>query len=686
LGNNPYYPRMRIPHYLKQAIYRVAMRAALRAMPTMPLVMPAMVPAVLPLLIFLVMLLVQPHDAAQAQLSRPGTPPGLSGEVFKTGLRDEPSSLREAPSDLRDAPSGLRDVPFVVMPPVNLARLVAEDQAQDTIQSIPWRFGENIPVNLNPNNSGTLETLDNGDRLWRLGIRSPGAYSLNLTFDRYLLPPGAELYLYNTDASTVLGAFTDLNNQDDLYFATTLVPGEAIIMEYLEPAAAAFPGQLNLSTVTHAYRDPFMHAKAFGSSGPCNLNVACEEAIPWQDQVRATVMLVVGGNGFCSGALVNNVRQDATPYVLSANHCLKDPGTVVFWFNWQSETCADPSNSPAYESMSGAVTRANHFGSDFWLLELNQQVPESHKPFFAGWNRDLSSALNEPITGIHHPRGDIKKFSYALDGVQASSYLGVAGSGTSHWRIVWSGGTTTEPGSSGSAIFDSQGRIIGQLHGGYAACGNTEPDWYGRFGISWTGGGTNPSRLSYWLDPDGTGTAAIGGYDPYAGPMPVPLERTLANTTIPAGLETCFDAQQTITTGGDGPFVVEPGAIVSLVAGERILMLPGTHLLAGSQVHAYITGDKTYCSEGEKHFLSADQPDYLSDSNSNYPAPASDVPPDHGPGRLIEIPLQIPSSDASFRVYPNPTHGTFTLELNAYEPGSWVCGQSLWHSRRKHFK
>ncbi|HNU83421.1 MAG TPA: T9SS C-terminal target domain-containing protein, partial [Thermoanaerobaculia bacterium] len=60
---------------------------------------------------------------------------------------------------------------------------------------------------------------------------------------------------------------------------------------------------------------------------------------------------------------------------------------------------------------------------------------------------------------------------------------------------------TTEPGSSGSPLFDPNHRIVGQLHGGSAACGNNLSDYYGRFSVSWTGGGSNTSRLSNWLDP-----------------------------------------------------------------------------------------------------------------------------------------------------------------------------------------
>jgi hypothetical protein len=64
---------------------------------------------------------------------------------------------------------------------------------------------------------------------------------------------------------------------------------------------------------------------------------------------------------------------------------------------------------------------------------------------------------------------------------------------------------STEPGSSGSPLFDQAHRVIGQLHGGFASCTSQEADWYGKFSVSWNGGGTSSTRLSDWLDPDGTG-------------------------------------------------------------------------------------------------------------------------------------------------------------------------------------
>jgi lysyl endopeptidase len=409
-----------------------------------------------------------------------------------------------------------KDVPVVVMPFVDVDVLKAEDQILDTIKNIPWRFGQNIEVSISPDSHGLVEILEDGSTLWRVSVSSPGALSLNFLFDQYSLPPGAALFIYNEDRSEVFGAFTDYNNQPDMMFATTLIGGDFMTLEYFEPADAPFSGILHLSRVTHGYRGPWEYIKGFGQSGSCNVNVACPESAGMEDQIRSSCMLVTGSSGFCSASLINNTRNDGSPYVLSADHCFTNPGSVVFWFNWQSPNCPNPPTSPSYNSVSGATTLARYSTSDMWLMEINQPIPSNFNVYYSGWNRTMDDNITGKIWGIHHPSGDIKKISWSMLGVSTTTYLqnSVPGNG-SHWRVTqWSDGTTTEGGSSGSPLYDSQGRIIGQLHGGYASCSSMTSDWYGKLGVSWTGGGTNATRLSNWLDPDNTGADAIEGYDP----------------------------------------------------------------------------------------------------------------------------------------------------------------------------
>ncbi len=411
-----------------------------------------------------------------------------------------------------------------VMPPVDVQRLMSEDSLNDVYKDVPWRFGENIEVSFDLNNSGTWDVLSNGERIWRLDIHCPGAFTINLTFDNYRLPPGATLFVYNIDKSQVIGAFTDFNNREDRAFATTLVSGEEIVIEYYEPSNPVFPGELHLNRVTHGYRDSFGYLKSFGQAGSCNNNVFCPEADAWQNQVRSACMLVTGGNGFCSGSLVNNTNQDGVPYILTANHCYSNPSTWVFWFNWQSPTCVNPPSSPPYNSISGGTLKARKTDSDFCLVQMSSTPPPAYSVYYAGWNKKDTAASSGAC--VHHPSGDIKKISYSVTPFTSDTWSGTPAN--SHWKVDWSDGVT-EGGSSGSPMFDQYHHIVGQLHGGPSSCSSSQKwDFYGKFSMSWEQGTTPATRLKDWLDPTNIAGDTLGGYDPTS----VPVVLTLAATNI----------------------------------------------------------------------------------------------------------------------------------------------------------
>ena len=218
------------------------------------------------------------------------------------------------------------------------------------------------------------------------------------------------------------------------------------------------------------------------------------------------------------------------------------------------------------------MTRARWSNTDFWLLQLNQSPPWEYNVYYSGWNRTTQNSISGTVVGIHHPRGDIKKISWANGGVTRSAWDGAPYSGTTHWRVgSWSGGTTTEFGSSGSPLYSPQGHIIGQLTGGQSACGNTLPVWYGRIGASWTGGGTNSTRLRNWLDPDNTGLWAISGFDSrdIRGPSIVCTSNTSFNlATVPANSTVTWSFQPgnlVIPFSGSGSTATFRGASCSTI-------------------------------------------------------------------------------------------------------------------------
>lgn len=431
-----------------------------------------------------------------------------------------------------------RSVQFKNLPAVNLAALQAEDKINDQSKG-PFRFGFNHFVNLNLENSGTWTILEDGSRIWQLGLKSPGAVSLNLTFDDFYLPVGAKVFVYTEDKNFIYGAFTEQNNDNSKKFATDLIPGSSVIIEYFEPAAVVNQGRLNLFRVTHGYRGvKEFTLKSFGDGGTCQVNVNCALGANWQNEKHGVVCLVVNGSEFCTGSLINDVPQDSKPYVLTANHCSSsnDFATWVFRFNWEAPGCTTPGTSPSTsQSLNTSTLRARDAGTDFCLVEITGglvggTVPASYAPYFNGW-----SAVNTPATSvvaIHHPSGDIKKISEALNPTVTSTY-----NSADCWKIgLWTT-ACTEPGSSGSPLFDQNKRIVGQLYGGPSSCGaptSSMNDYYGKFATSWLGGGTASTQLKTWLDPGNTGTTTLDGYDPNSTPPAFALDAAIQLISAPA--------------------------------------------------------------------------------------------------------------------------------------------------------
>lgn len=423
------------------------------------------------------------------------------------------------------------------------------------------KIAQNIPTNFSLQNSGKWEYLLNGDRVWRLQITAEDAVAINPLFNDFYLPKGSKLFVYSPGYKQVLGAYTDANNHSSNLFSTELVYGNTMILEYYEPSYQYNEGHFTIENVGSFFKGVPNNPVIIdvNESDPCQINVNCSPVGDnWQDEKRgvARILVVVpGGQGWCTGSLINNTSYDCKRYFLTALHCGDDATTAnfnqwVFYFNYEFSGCTNSSSAPSSNTLTGAalISRANDLSSgiissDFMLLELNSTIPTSYNLYLNGWN--IAATNSGGGVGIHHPAGDVKKistFSATPSTVGVSWSGGGYGvvSGSTHWSFSWSansnGHGVTEGGSSGSPLFDSNGYIIGTLSGGGSYCSAlTASDQYGKMSYHWqTNATSNNRRLKPWLDPTNSGVTTLPGTNASCTPI-VANDAGILTITNPSG-------------------------------------------------------------------------------------------------------------------------------------------------------
>ncbi len=420
------------------------------------------------------------------------------------------------------------------------------------------RFGKEMDVQLDFMKMAQVHVQPNGRKIYQLGINCQTAKSINLILSNFHLAQGANLFLTDPNSPDYIGAYTAANNNEAMVLGTELLKRESIIIVLDEPANAENPSHFTISTIVHGFHDLEVLVKGLNTSGNCQYDVNCAIGAGYELQ-RNSVAMMVSGGGFCTGSLVNNTSGTIIPYFISARHCGINPTNWVFRFRWEAPAggtvcgaVSGSTNGPENLNVNGAVLKASNATSDFILVRLNSNPNPAWGIYYNGWDNTDSLTATMGI-GIHHPDGDIKKISIENNPL-AHQTINFQSAQNRTWQIAnWDYGVT-EPGSSGSPLFNQEKRLIGVLSGGTAACSgttdNNEPDYYGRFGYGWNNAATASGRLKDWLDSTGTGATIIDGIDPAIGNDPVDASLTTLKGFPNSNCDSIATPQFTILNSG----------------------------------------------------------------------------------------------------------------------------------------
>jgi len=542
-----------------------------------------------------------------------------------------------------------------IMPFLDMLKIEQED-AEDNLNGVPPRFGFPHETNFTLENSGEWIELPDGDKIWRLQIYCPYATSINLLYDHFWLPEGAKFFIYNNDYKEQLGAFTSKNNkgkkEEMRGFATGLIFGDNITLEYYLPKEVEDMGIISVSHVVHGYRFFTMQedlGRGFGDSWSKHININCPKGAAWQKEKNAVVLILIDGVRQCTGSLVNTTANEnnVSHYILTAAHCLSNTGytgslplnldTWSFLWHYEAPECTNPTVEPPRISTVGATAVAKHGGFltiDFALLKLNDDPAEQWNvmPYYLGWDRSPNQTSG---SGIHHPMGDIKKIftNYSFDTNYNDSQV---------WRFSSTSEKLLEGGSSGSPFLNSNKKLIAH-HTGIGGPITVYPGggqyWYfyfGKFCTAWNGVISKPgptNRLKDWLDPIDTNVMVLNGRGECQKNIWLSLPISTTTTKNYHAVHKIISKQ-----------VISNDAKTTYKAGTEIQLLPGFHAKSGTTFHAKIetkagcasTSSMTFSPEGEEQNI-----DFaMKNTNSRNQTPHK------------------------VNISPNPNSGAFQMETN----------------------
>ena len=454
------------------------------------------------------------------------TPPAPTPTPTPTAGRIEPldTAKLQSSAQVKSEPVAVSRLPKeAAVPRIALGPLASAKKAAQQNTGAPLQIGQGRQVQATASAAdlaGQLRwnTLADGTQVAALAFSSEGAQAMRLGVLARRVPAGAVLRFYGENGANMvektaaeLDELRQLNEAggvagDDARMVWgPVTTGSVSVLEVQLPAGAdASQLQLAVPRLSHLAQTVWQAVKStseIGAAGSCHLDVMCNADLQAESRSVAKMVftLASGDSTYCTGTLMNDAKGSLTPYFLTANHCMSTQAaasTIVTYWYFRAASCgSSPDYDPAAAYLDGGATLLfTDKTSDGTLLKLNKNIPASAGLVYAGSYYGAVQAQGTSVAGVHHPEGDLQKYSlgsvtgYATCTVNLEAYridcpLGTASSSAAY-RIVFTKGIV-EGGSSGSGIFVKQGDtryLVGTLTGGGSSCKTPNGDeFYGRF-------------------------------------------------------------------------------------------------------------------------------------------------------------------------------------------------------------
>ena len=379
----------------------------------------------------------------------------------------------------------LLEVPGIMLTPIDHGALYQRDLDREAagLGDGVKRVSVERPVDFHWDAGKWYRTPDRAGLIWILDVTSPNAWGVRLHFTDFDLPPGAKMTVYPpASPEDAPSPYEGKGRRGTGQFWARTAFSDTARIEVFVPAAVAQDIDLTkplfkVDSLHHWYINMLTGTPWPQGATPeelgCHADVSC---FPWANEARGVARLFFNG-GLCTGQLLNTLAGDGTPYLFTARHCFSDQASAdaleTYWF-YQTSTC----NGPAPALPSG-INRADDgtllsvgTTSDYNLTMIEGAIRRDL--WWQGWDSGAFGNGNV-ANNISHPDGSWKRFA---SGTTFATGVGcsIAGIGPGITG-TWSTGTT-EPGSSGSALYDVNRRVRGQLSCANGVCAGASARFY----------------------------------------------------------------------------------------------------------------------------------------------------------------------------------------------------------------